>query len=290
MAGLRRSVQFVRVDRAAVGGHATIGIMTATFLLVLVVVLVVGGLVYGVVSLLSGDDPGLVPAEPDGRARPLPNDRSLREEDLKEIRFDIALRGYRMSQVDRMLRRVAYDLGYKDEMIAVLEAEVAALREGRLEDAELLRKAREAASTPERDAATGPESPSDPVIDLGVVGSDASDPSSEGRTSGDDHDRTVGAESERAAAADPGRTVAGPERTAAEAYGGKTAKEPPEGSLRRPEPVASTASVAADGPASADVAADDPVSADASAGGDGPEFADSPAAPVVDGADRPAHA
>ncbi len=45
--------------------HATIGIM-ATLLLVLVVVLVIAGLVYGVVSLLAGDDPGLVPAEPDG--------------------------------------------------------------------------------------------------------------------------------------------------------------------------------------------------------------------------------
>jgi DivIVA domain-containing protein len=136
------------VHRTTVVAHVTIGIMAATFLLVLVVVLVVGGLIYGVVSLLSGDDPGLVPAEPDGRARPLPNDRSLREDDLKEIRFDIALRGYRMSQVDRMLRRVAYDLGYKDEMIAVLEAEVAALREGRLEDAELVVELGEAGSAP----------------------------------------------------------------------------------------------------------------------------------------------
>jgi hypothetical protein len=49
--------------------------------------------------------------------------------------------------VDRVLRRTAYDLGYKDEMIAVLEAEVAALREGRPEDAELLRKARESAAS-----------------------------------------------------------------------------------------------------------------------------------------------
>jgi DivIVA domain-containing protein len=120
----------------------------ATVFLVLVVVLVIAGLVFGVISLLSGDDPGLSAVDPDGRARPLPNNRSLSEFDLKDVRFDTGLRGYRMSQVDRVLRRTAYDLGYKDEMIAVLEAEVIALREGRSEDAELLRKARESAAGP----------------------------------------------------------------------------------------------------------------------------------------------
>ena len=119
-----------------------------TVLLVLVVVLVIAGQVYGVVTLLAGDDPGLYPADPDGRARPLPNNRSLTEYDLKAVRFDVGLRGYRMGQVDRVLRRTAYDIGYKDEMIAVLEAEVTALREGRAEDADLLRKAREAAAAP----------------------------------------------------------------------------------------------------------------------------------------------
>ena len=119
-----------------------------TVLLVLVVVLVIAGLVYGVVTLLAGEDPGLSSADPDGRARPLPNNRSLSEYDLKAVRFDVGFRGYRMTQVDRVLRRTAYDIGYKDEMIAVLEAEVIALREGRAEDAELLRKAREQAAAP----------------------------------------------------------------------------------------------------------------------------------------------
>jgi DivIVA domain-containing protein len=117
-------------------------------LLILVVVLVVASLVFGVMSLLSGDDPGLAAAEPDERAAPLPNNRSLKESDLKTVRFDVGWRGYRMVQVDRVLRRTAYDIGYKDEMIAVLEAEVAALRDGRIEDAELLRKARESAASP----------------------------------------------------------------------------------------------------------------------------------------------
>src|SRR5829696_8084616 len=101
----------------------------ATVLLVLVVVLVIAALVFGVVTLLSGDDPGLGAVAPDGRALALPNHRSLTETDLKTVRFDVELRGYRMAQVDRVLRRTAYDVGYKDEMIAVLEAEVVALRE-----------------------------------------------------------------------------------------------------------------------------------------------------------------
>jgi DivIVA domain-containing protein len=120
----------------------------ATVLLVLVVVMVVAALIFGVVSLISGDDPGLGTAEPDGRALPLPNTRSLTESDLKTVRFDVSLRGYRMAQVDRVLRRTAYDIGYKDEMIAVLDAEVIALREGRLKDADMLRQIREAAAKP----------------------------------------------------------------------------------------------------------------------------------------------
>jgi DivIVA domain-containing protein len=88
----------------------------------------------------------------------------LHEADLKEVRFDLAFRGYRMAQVDRVLRRTAYDLGYKDEMIAVLEAEVAALREGRLNDAEVLRKAREEAASPDSMAGDS-EPPTDEPLD-----------------------------------------------------------------------------------------------------------------------------
>ena len=129
----------------------------SSLLLVLVVVLVLAGLIFGVIALLSGEDPGLGPVEPDGRALPLPASRSLAEADLKAVKFDTAIRGYRMTQVDRALRRTAYDIGYKDEMIAVLEAEVIALREGRTEDADLLRKAREAAS--DTTSAAGSPSP-----------------------------------------------------------------------------------------------------------------------------------
>jgi DivIVA domain-containing protein len=116
------------------------------FLLLTIGALVVAAIGFGVVVLVSGSDPGLVPVEPEGRAVPLPADRPLAESDFAPVRFDTAVRGYRMAQVDAALRRAAYDIGYKLELIDVLEAEVAALREGRQSDADKLHAAREAAS------------------------------------------------------------------------------------------------------------------------------------------------
>ncbi len=117
-------------------------------LLFIVVALVVAAIVFGVTVMFGGGDSGLTPVEPDGSAVPLPSDRPLGEEDVVRTRFDTAFRGYRMDQVDQALQRAAYDIGYKGELIGVLEAEVAALREGRLADADVLRRAREAAVAP----------------------------------------------------------------------------------------------------------------------------------------------
>ncbi|MEU1808449.1 DivIVA domain-containing protein [Micromonospora aurantiaca (nom. illeg.)] len=137
-------------------------------LLLLVVALTVAAVVFGVTVLVSGRDPGLTPAEPDGRAVPLPGSRPLDESDVSDVRFDTALRGYRMGQVDAALRRAAYDIGYKTELIGVLEAENAALRDGRTEDADALRRAREeaAATRPDTEPAPGPSTPEPMVIDL----------------------------------------------------------------------------------------------------------------------------
>jgi DivIVA domain-containing protein len=118
------------------------------FFIVLAGALVLGAVVFGVTILIVGGDQGLEPAEPDGRAVPLPAARPLTETDLGQLRFDVSFRGYRMGQVDQALRRSAYDLGYKEELIGVLEAEVEALREGRLEEADKLREARLAAARP----------------------------------------------------------------------------------------------------------------------------------------------
>jgi DivIVA domain-containing protein len=116
-----------------------------TLLYVLLGALVVGAVAFGVAVLVTGADPGLAAEVPEGSSVPLPGHRPLAEQDFQALRFDTGLRGYRMSQVDSALRRAAYDVGYKTELVAVLEAEVAALREGRQEDADELRKARLAA-------------------------------------------------------------------------------------------------------------------------------------------------
>jgi DivIVA domain-containing protein len=140
-------------------------------LLFIVVALVVAAIVFGVTVMLSGGDSGLTPVEADGRAVPLPSDRPLGEDDITQTKFDVAWRGYRMAQVDQALQRAAYDIGYKGELIGVLEAEVIALREGRTADADVLRRAREAAVAP-ADATTAADKAgtSDaPKIDIGSV-------------------------------------------------------------------------------------------------------------------------
>ncbi|MEU4379156.1 DivIVA domain-containing protein [Micromonospora echinofusca] len=200
-------------------------------LLLLVVALTVAAVVFGVTVLVSGRDPGLAPAEPDGRAVPLPAARPLRESDVGEVRFDTALRGYRMAQVDHAMRRAAYDIGYKSELIGVLEAEVAALREGRTADADALRKAREQAAAEPSAAARGtvpvgadrPDAAGDTDVVVepipAFVGptADAGDDTAGRPEAGDD---TV----DRSEAADraPARTGAGddgPTRTAGDATG-----------------------------------------------------------------------
>jgi hypothetical protein len=92
-----------------------------------------------------------------------------------------------MAQVDRAMRRAAYDVGYKDELVAVLEAEVEALRAGRAVEADALRRARIAAqggpatsvearsdrhTQPDDDAAASPASLIEPDHDraLGAGG------------------------------------------------------------------------------------------------------------------------
>jgi DivIVA domain-containing protein len=147
--------RFLTRVRATIAGMAQV-------LLLLVVALTVGAVVFGVMVLVSGGDPGMAGVEPDGRGRPLPGSRPLVEQDVAKVTFDVALRGYRMDQVDRALKRVAYDIGYKDELINVLAAEVEALRDGRVEDADALRAARLAASNE-------PETPVEPQLVDGTV-------------------------------------------------------------------------------------------------------------------------
>ena len=44
------------------------------------------------------------------------------EADVAAVRFDTGLRGYRTDQVDAVLRRLAWEIGRRDERIAELES------------------------------------------------------------------------------------------------------------------------------------------------------------------------
>lgn len=176
--------------------------------------LTVAAVVFGVTVLVTGGDSGLGTAEPDGRAVPLPGTRPLMEADVSAVRFDTTVRGYRMAQVDQALRRAAYDIGYKDELIGVLEAEVTALREGRSSDADTLRRAREAALVPAGAGAGGDGygSAAPGLVDLG----DVSAPAKRRETSAADEEEGVATAT---AAAVPGPVVTGAALTADEVIG-----------------------------------------------------------------------
>ncbi|MER5635812.1 DivIVA domain-containing protein [Kitasatospora sp. NPDC002227] len=55
----------------------------------------------------------------------LPQDRPLGRADVDELRLPMALRGYRMDEVDDVLDRLGVELARRDERIAELEAAAA---------------------------------------------------------------------------------------------------------------------------------------------------------------------
>lgn len=216
-------------------------------LLLLVVALTVAAVVFGVVVLVTGRDPGLVPVEPDGRSVPLPGNRPLAESDIGVVRFDTALRGYRMDQVDQALRRAAYDIGYKAELIGVLEAEVDALRNGRLAEADRLRESRLAAAGGASAAgnvttgalATGPTATAHPTPEP-AAGTDAASGQPSAEKAATPVEKTATPAGDAAVSAGDATTPTG--GTAAPAVGDQettvavTDSEQPDPKATRPEP------------------------------------------------------
>ncbi|QSR32368.1 DivIVA domain-containing protein [Nocardioides sp. S5] len=64
----------------------------------------------GVAMVASGHGGSMAPAYGDRPDLALPQDRSLEARDLRRVRFPLALRGYRMSDVDALLARLATEL------------------------------------------------------------------------------------------------------------------------------------------------------------------------------------
>ena len=76
------------------------------WLFAVLIVLAMGG----VAMVASGRGGSMAPAYDDRPDLALPDDRPLGAQDLRTVRFPLALRGYRMSDVDALLARLATEL------------------------------------------------------------------------------------------------------------------------------------------------------------------------------------
>ncbi|HJQ07528.1 MAG TPA: DivIVA domain-containing protein [Nocardioides sp.] len=82
--------------------------MSATMMWVFAIMIV---LVMGVIAMLAaGQGEPMTPAYDDRPDAVVPADRPLAAEDLRKVRFSLALRGYRMSEVDALLERLAHEM------------------------------------------------------------------------------------------------------------------------------------------------------------------------------------
>ncbi|MFI5763799.1 DivIVA domain-containing protein [Streptomyces sp. NPDC051563] len=89
------------------------------FLLIALVV-VVAGVTLAVAG--GGSEAVLPEAEPDRLSDALPENRPVVRADIDELRLPVAPRGYRMSDVDDVLERLAAELAERDARIAELTA------------------------------------------------------------------------------------------------------------------------------------------------------------------------
>ncbi|MQS35537.1 DivIVA domain-containing protein [Streptomyces katsurahamanus] len=92
------------------------------FLLITMVV-VVGAVTLAVVA--GGDSAALPETAPDQPVDPLPLTRPVNRSDIEALRLPVALRGYRMADVDDALDRLAAELAERDARIAELESALA---------------------------------------------------------------------------------------------------------------------------------------------------------------------
>jgi len=101
--------------------------MVMFLFLVIALAVVVAAVTLAVVG--GGEGTGPLPEEAPQRLHdPLPWDRPVTRADVDTLRFPLAARGYRMSDVDDALGRLAAELAERDARIADLEAALTAPR------------------------------------------------------------------------------------------------------------------------------------------------------------------
>lgn len=81
-----------------------------TWVLAILIVVIIGA----VVVVASGRGEGLPPAEVDLPRIGMPEGRPVTADDIANLRFNTTVRGYRMEEVDEVLRRIAGQLDHRD--------------------------------------------------------------------------------------------------------------------------------------------------------------------------------
>ncbi|MCA0144391.1 DivIVA domain-containing protein [Blastococcus sp. LR1] len=100
-----------------------------SFLVFVLAVLLVGGVLFLVGSLLLGRGETQPPADTGRSPVALPDDRAVTAADVRALQITVTARGYRMTEVDWLLDRFARTLEDRDAEIAGLRAELAARAE-----------------------------------------------------------------------------------------------------------------------------------------------------------------
>ncbi|HEV2781912.1 MAG TPA: DivIVA domain-containing protein [Actinophytocola sp.] len=96
-----------------------------TALWYLVVMVLVAAVVFLLASVLFGRGEEL-PALPPGASPTRLPEHGVTAEDLRDVRFQLVVRGYKMSEVDWVLQRVGGELDELRARVAELEAQLAA--------------------------------------------------------------------------------------------------------------------------------------------------------------------
>ncbi len=89
----------------------------------LAAVAVVAALLFLGGSVLLGRGETQPAADPERSPVELPDDRPVTGEDVRGLQVSVAVRGYRMTEVDWLLEQLALALDERDQVIAALRAE-----------------------------------------------------------------------------------------------------------------------------------------------------------------------
>ncbi|EHY90328.1 DivIVA domain protein [Saccharomonospora azurea NA-128] len=93
-----------------------------TALIYLLVMLLVAAVVFLVASLVFGRGEELAPLEPGSSPTRLPAD-DLTSADVADVKFQVVVRGYKMSEVDWVMSRLGTELDLLRARVAELERE-----------------------------------------------------------------------------------------------------------------------------------------------------------------------